>query len=424
MAENIVMPKLGMTMKEGTVEEWHKSVGDTVEAGETVATISSEKLSQDVESPGAGELLEIKVDAGDSIEVKGIMGVIGEAGESTVEAGSAEDEGEAETPETAGKDEPAETPAEAPQTQNADKRPAGSAQADVRIFISPLARRMAAEHDLPIEQIEGTGGNGRITRLDINRVLAGGLDKAAAAGETAEAAGTTPQAADVGEGLNPMRKTIARNMRASLDNTAQLTLHRKAEIDQLIDFQKKLRTEAEQSSIDVKLSLTVLIAKATVLALQDYKKMNSRYENGELTEYDAVHLGIATALDEGLVVPVVKHAEQKSIGALAEEIRDLSAQARHGEASQETLSGSTFSISNMGGSGVEYFTPILNTAESGILGVGAFQKELAMVNDEVTEITKIPFSLTFDHQILDGAAAGEFLTILVRYIENPYLLVL
>ena len=420
MAENIVMPKLGMTMKEGTVEEWHKSVGDTVEAGETVATISSEKLTQDVESPGAGELLDIKVDEGDSIEVKGIMGVIGEAGESTGEAGSAEDEGEAEPPKTASKDEPAETS----QTQNADKRPAGSAQAGTRIFISPLARRMAAAHDLPIEQIEGTGGNGRITRLDINRVLEGGLDKEAAAGETAEPAGTAPQAADVGEGLNPMRKTIARNMRASLDNTAQLTLHRKAEIDQLIDFQKKLRTEAEQSGVDVKLSLTVLIAKATVLALQDYKKMNSRYENGELTEYDAVHLGIATALDEGLVVPVVKNAEQKSIGALAEEIRDLSAQARHGEASQETLSGSTFSISNMGASGVEYFTPILNTAESGILGVGAFQKELAMVDDKVTEITKIPFSLTFDHQILDGAAAGEFLTILVRYIENPYLLVL
>lgn len=416
MAENIVMPKLGMTMKEGTVEEWHKSVGDTVEAGEAVATISSEKLTQDVESPGDGELLEIKVDEGGSVEVKGIMGVIGEAGESVGEEESSGAE----------KEEPAEEQgAESEVPKKDDKKAAASSAEGERIFISPLARRLAGEHDLPIEQIEGTGGNSRITRLDINRVLEQGMDKEAAAKEEPAAQTAAPQAAaDIGEGLNPMRKTIARNMRASLDNTAQLTLHRKADINQLLDFQEKLRTEAEQSGVDVKLSLTVLIAKATVLALQDYKKMNSKYENGTLTEYDEVHLGIATALDEGLVVPVVKNAEQKSIGTLAEAIKSLSSQARHGEAGQDLLSGSTFSISNMGGSGVEYFTPILNTGESGILGVGAFQKELALVDDEVTEITKVPFSLTFDHQVLDGAAAGEFLSILTKYIENPYLLVL
>jgi pyruvate dehydrogenase E2 component (dihydrolipoamide acetyltransferase) len=222
-----------------------------------------------------------------------------------------------------------------------------------------------------------------------------------------------------------MRKAIARNMRRSLGQTAQLTLHRKANADNLIDFQKVLRKEIESTELDVKLTLTVLIARATVLALQDLKKMNSLYQDGQLTEFDEVHLGIATSLEDGLVVPVIKDAHQKTIGNLAKEIKELTGKARNGEASGDLLSGSTFTITNLGASGIEYFTPILNTPETGILGVGAFQDELILTEKgKVKSVKKIPFSVTFDHQIVDGATAADFLTILTKYIESPYLLVL
>jgi pyruvate dehydrogenase E2 component (dihydrolipoamide acetyltransferase) len=168
-----------------------------------------------------------------------------------------------------------------------------------------------------------------------------------------------------------------------------------------------------------------LIARATVLALQDLKKMNSLYQDGQLTEFDEVHLGIATSLEDGLVVPVVKDAHQKTIGNLAKEIKELTGKARNGEAGGDLLSGSTFTITNLGASGIEYFTPILNTPETGILGVGAFQDELILTEKgKVKSVKKIPFSVTFDHQIVDGATAADFLTILTKYIESPYLLVL
>ncbi|WP_080871891.1 dihydrolipoamide acetyltransferase family protein [Oceanobacillus timonensis] len=421
MSENIVMPKLGMTMKQGTIEEWHKQVGDTVEEGESLATISSEKLTQDIEALSGGELLEIKIEAGGTAKVGDVLGILGSPGEKTSkEDDSSQGEADQNESETAvNEQKQAKEQTTAVSRDHSTKQDSGE-----RIFISPLARKLAKEHDLPIEQINGTGGNGRITRLDINRVLEHGLDEAGEIQYSSDEAAVTLEQEAIGEGLDSMRKAIAQNMRQSLQQTAQLTLHRKANADKLIAFQKTLRNEAEAADRHVKLSLTALIARAVVLALKDYQKMNARYDNQELSEFDEVHLGIATSLDNGLVVPVVKNAEQKTIGSLAKDIRDVSTKARDGEADESILSGSTFTITNMGGSGVEYFTPILNLHEAGILGVGALQDELALENGEVIQIQKLPFSLTFDHQILDGADAGEFFSILVNYIENPYLLVL
>ena len=171
------------------------------------------------------------------------------------------------------------------------------------------------------------------------------------------------------------------------------------------------------------MTVTALLAKAIVLALKDYGAMNARYENGQLTEYDDVHLGVATSLDEGLMVPVINNADTKSIGALAKEIKSSAEAVRNGNTNDVKLSGATFTITNMG-SGIEYFTPILNLSETGILGVGALSKEVVLEGDSVKQVSRIPLSLTFDHQILDGASAADFLKVLAKYIENPYLLIL
>ena len=427
MSENIIMPKLGMTMKEGTVEEWFKSEGDTVEEGESIVTISSEKLTNDVEAPASGTLLKIKVQAGEDAKVKAVLGIIGEEGE---DLGSDDDDSGETNQENKDNDTTSENQQASSNEEQSDKKDtekeAKPEQRD-RIFISPLARNMAEDKELDITRIKGTGGNDRITKLDIQRVDSEGYDYEGEAGTSNESASSTAQNVDVssiGEGLNPMRQRIAQNMRQSLNNTAQLTLHRKVNADRLLDFKARLSEELKDADQDVKLTVTALLAKAVVLALKEYGAMNARYENGELTEYDDVHLGIATSLEDGLMVPVIDNADTKSIGTLAKEIKTSAEAVREGNTSDVQLSGATFTITNMGASGIEYFTPILNLGETGILGVGALAKELVLEGDNVKQISRIPLSLTFDHQILDGAGAADFLKVLAKYIENPYLLML
>lgn len=416
MTENVVMPKLGMTMTEGTIEEWNKAVGDEVEAGDAIVTISSEKLTQEVEAPISGVLLLQNVVMGDEAKVGAVLAVIGEEGadvsDTTTSPSESGQTADTSSVASASQDKATSTP---------ESR--GSSDQGERIFISPLARKMVSDKALDIERIKGTGGNGRITKLDITRVETSGYDYETELPKTT--ATTTFTTEDIGQGLPGMRKQIARNMRESLGTTAQLTLHRKANANQLITFQKNLRKEVEAVNLDVRLTITVLIARATVLALQELKKMNATYYGGELVEHDDVHLGIATSLDEGLLVPVVKNAHQMTIGTLAKEIKEVSTKAREGAAGGDLLSGSTFTITNMGATGIEYFTPILNTPESGILGVGAMQETLKLNNEgSVEKEMQIPFSLTFDHQVLDGADAAEFLNVLIKYIESPTLLVL
>ena len=426
MGENIIMPKLGMTMKEGTVEEWFKSEGDTVEEGESIVTISSEKLTNDVEAPASGTLLKIKVQAGEDAKVKAVLGIIGEEGE---DVGSDDDDSEETTQENKDNDTTSEEQQASSNEEQSDNKDTEKKRSlnNVTVSLSPLARNMAEDKDLDITRIKGTGGNDRITKLDIQRVESEGYDYEDEAGTSNESASSTAQNVDVssiGEGLNPMRQRIAQNMRQSLNNTAQLTLHRKVNADRLLDFKARLSEELKDADQDVKLTVTALLAKAVVLALKEYGAMNARYENGELTEYEDVHLGIATSLEDGLMVPVIDNANTKSIGTLAKEIKTSAEAVREGNTGDVQLSGATFTITNMGASGIEYFTPILNLGETGILGVGALAKELVLEGDNVKQISRIPLSLTFDHQILDGAGAADFLKVLAKYIENPYLLML
>ncbi|UDI77174.1 2-oxo acid dehydrogenase subunit E2 [Staphylococcus taiwanensis] len=432
MSENIIMPKLGMTMKEGTVEEWFKAEGDTVEQGESVCTISSEKLTQDIEAPASGTLLQIKVQAGEETEVKSILGIIGDEGESTDDSDTSHSEN-AEPNNAQSDNEDQQTNDTTPANEDDSKHDEDTNKSNndaptkgKRIFISPLARKMAKDKNFDITRIQGTGGNHRITKLDIQRVDNQGYDIEAKDEDTQpkEAQNVSFNSANVGEGLDPMRKRIAQNMRQSLAETAQLTLHRKVDADRLLDFKDRLSTELENANQDVKLTVTALLAKAIVLALKDYGAMNARYENGQLTEYDDVHLGVATSLEDGLMVPVINHADTKSIGALAKEIKASAEAVREGNTNDVQLQGATFTITNMGTSGIEYFTPILNLGETGILGVGALSKEVVLEGDNLKQVSRIPLSLTFDHQILDGASAADFLKVLARYIENPYLLIL
>ena len=410
MATEIIMPKLGLTMTEGTVFEWIKNEGDEVKKGEIVATINSEKLTADVDAPADGTLIKIVVPEGEDAKCKEPIGYIGAAGEQIGEGSTSE---QVQTPEKETVSSESNTGEPAKHSEDEPKK-ADTQMGTSRIFITPLARKIAEDKGLDYRQIKGTGGNGRITRRDVENYVPA-EQPALAAAETAIA----------GAGLTGMRQIIAQRMMSSLQNTAQVTLQRKADITNLMAFRKDLKQKVNQSLVDGQLSITTLVAKAVILALKDTPTMNAWYRDGKYEQVDSVNIGMAVALDEGLVVPVVKEVGSMTLTELGRSLNTVITDAREGTLDSSAYSGGTFTISNLGRSGIEYFTPVINQPEIGILGVGTLLNELALGEDqEVKQLSKLPLSLTFDHQIIDGAPAADFLAEIISYLEDPYTLML
>lgn len=414
MATEVLMPKLGLTMTEGTVQEWYKKEGDAVKKGEVICLIASEKLTMEVEAEADGFLTKIIAGVDEDIPVKGLIGIISESADESILVESSEVK----------KQDIVLSKGESISQHLASKRIEGE-----RIFATPLAKRLAKEYDIELQFVRGTGGNGRITKRDIERVLDQGLDdtievKVASTTEEKQVDQFVAAELNVGEGLEGLRKIIAQRMHKSMASTAQLTLHRKASLDKLIKLRSKIKEKLQQANIEIPITYTVFVARAVALALKKYPQMNSTYSNDSYVEHSEVHLGIATSIRNGLMVPVVKNVDKLSISSIAEEIATVTEKARNGE-NGAYLTGSTFTITNLGSSGVEYFTPILNTPETGILGLGTLVKEVSIdKKDKPYYEQKMPLSLTFDHQIIDGSEAAAFLADVVYYLENPMLLVI
>lgn len=410
MATEIVMPKLGLTMKEGSVDKWLVKEGDYVNSGDPLVEISSEKLTNEVESYVAGTVLKITVQEGDSIPSQTVMAYIGEEGESIDSAAHTEEESEPEESEQSG-----EKSDEKPQPiKKANKKEENSE----RIFITPVAKKMVEEKEIDIHDVNGTGGNGRITRLDIERYVPS--EKLVTQKEQTGSADK-----EYGRGLEGMRKTIAERMMRSVQTTAQVTNQRKVDITELMNFREEIKEKVNEPFENGELSISTLLTKAVVMSLLDSPEMNAWYYDDEHIQVDEIHIGMATAIDEGLVVPVIKNAHQMALSQLGPAIRKVTSEAKNGTLDGSLYSGSTFSITNLGSLEIEYFTPIINTPEVAILGVGALQKELDLDNNgEVIQKLKLPLSLTYDHQIIDGAPAAEFLIKIANYLQNPYKLLI
>ncbi|REK53155.1 MAG: branched-chain alpha-keto acid dehydrogenase subunit E2 [Geobacillus sp.] len=421
MAVEIFMPKLGMSMKEGTVVEWLKKKGDKVKKGESLVVISSDKIETDIEAPQDGVLLEILVEQDETAEVGKVIGYIGQEGEKL----------NIQSNET-----PQETAKQAMQEVAAS---VGTIEPNITsrhmLRVSPAARKLAREAGIDVSNIKGTGPKGRITRADVEKAI---QQKQASlqpvrekqtVAETNQITSaetnqiTTEQQGVTVKPITGMRKVIATRMFASLQQTAQLTIHMKADVTELFELQGKLREEL-QDEPDVKLTITDFIARATVLALSTHKQMNSLYQNGHIHTYDSVHLGIAVALANGLAVPVIPYAEKLSLKEISKKIKELSARAREGKLSSEEMKGSTFTITSLGAYGVEFFTPVLNPPEVGILGVGTAADTPVFIGDNIHKRKILPLSLTFDHQVIDGAPASQFLTAIKNYLEKPYKMLL
>lgn len=432
MSTELIMPKLGMTMKTGTVVEWLKQKGDGVKKGETVAVITSDKLEKDIEAPQDGVLLEIVAEKDAEVEVGRPIGYIGVPGETipvAVETGGEtgmigtrkESVGETGIPGSANAPIPEIVNRLADLADTFSDTVSGiELKASEAPRPTPAARKLAKDAGIDLAYVIGTGPGGKVTREDVERAI----EAKAGATVPIESAVQQTEPPEEPYQIKPVtgiRKVIADKMLSSLQQSAQLTMTLKADITELMDIRQKAKVSIKDET--VKLTVTDFIAKAVVMALSEHRYINSTFEDGEIRTYDHIHLGIATAIKTGLVVPVVRNAEGLSLTELSREIKSITERARSNELDTDDMTGSTFTITSLGAYGIEYFTPVLNTPETAILGVGTATAEPVFVGEEIQKRYLLPLSLTFDHRAYDGAPASEFFIKVRYYLEHPFELI-
>jgi pyruvate dehydrogenase E2 component (dihydrolipoamide acetyltransferase) len=396
MATQIKMPKLGMTMKTGTVAGWLKQEGDPVKRGEVLAEIETEKITHRIEARAEGILLKIVAPRGTKLPVGGLMGIIGEPGEDVTEILAAA---------------PAASP-EAPSRQ-AGHRAEGQGsrgEARARKRITPVARRLAEDRGIDYTSIVGSGPDGRITREDVEKALQEGASEA-------RESDADPRATRSVIPLEGMRRAVAENMVKSSCTNAMVTHHVKVDMSGVLALRSQMNAGRSDSA---KISVTAILIKAVAQALEIDPCLNASLIGEEIRVWQSIHIGMAVAVQGGLVVPVVRDANQKALTEVNEAIQDLAHRAREQELSLDEMSGATFTVTSLASQGsVDFFTPIINPPEVAILGVGRTQEQPAVVEGKVVVRPLMGLSLTFDHRVVDGAPAASWLGVLIRLVERP-----
>ncbi len=405
MATEIIMPQLGLTMEEGTIAKWIKQVGDKVSVGDVLVEITTDKLSSEIESEVEGVLLKIVAQEGEDIPVKGLLAIIGAEGEQV---------GAASAP--AAKKEEVQT--EAPKAEAAAPK-AASVTEGGRVKASPLAKKIASELGVDLSTVAGSGPNGRIVQKDVlaAEVSTAVVEKAAPEVKAAPAAAPVqPANADVVKPLTNMRKVIAKRMQQSKNTAPHVTITTEVNVDKTIALRSKLNAK----NADVRFSYTDILVKMCATALRNYPKINASITEDSMIFHDKINIGVAVALDDGLIVPVVSNADRKGLKAITKETKDLINKARTNTLSPDEMSGATFTISNLGSYDIDGFTPVINLPEAAILGVGRIvKKPIVNENDEIVPASMMVLSMSFDHRVVDGAQAAEFLKALKGYLEDP-----
>ena len=409
MATEIKMPQLGLTMEEGTVERWLKAEGDTVKAGEPLLEITTDKLTNEVEAEADGVLLKIVAQEGTDVPVQGLLGYIGQPGEQVGAPAAAP---------TAPAAAPAAAPAPAPAAEAAPAR-------DKMIGISPLARKIARQMGVDYTAVTGTGPNGRIIKRDI-LAAAESAPKAAPAPAAQKSAAAAPSGTafpvkdlelmegDTVEKLTGMRRVVAQRMYTSAVEIPTVTQTVKVDVTALLAFRKELKEAGHAFSVND------FVLKAVAKALRKHPEILVSLDGEQIIRRAHVNLGMAVALDAGLIVPVIRDADLLSLEALSAKARDLAERARSNQLGADEYKGSTFTVSNLGMFGVESFTPIINQPDAAILGVNCTEDELVMEADgTIAKHQVMRISLTFDHRLLDGAAAAKFEMTVRELLEHP-----
>ncbi|MFP3854431.1 MAG: dihydrolipoamide acetyltransferase family protein [Anaerolineales bacterium] len=386
MAEKVLMPKLGLNMTEGTITKWLKKEGDDVTKGEVLFTLETEKASSEAEAPADGILGRIIAQEGETVDVSSVVAVIVAEGEDVPE-----DFGlEAEAGEAATEEEQSET------EQTAAKAGKTEPESGGRILASPVAKRLAKEHGIDLADIK-TAAEGRISQEDVEHYIA-----------DQEAGGASKSIA-----IEGVRAVIFERMAESAHTAAAVTLHREVDASGLVEYRDRQKDEKGSAP-----SYNALLMQSVARALKDHPAMNAKVEGDQIKLLDQISLGLAVETERGLVVVVVPGTDELRITEIDEQVARLVEAAHAGSLSPDEMSGSTFTLTNLGNLGIDGFTPIINPPEVGILGIGRIRRVPVAVDDQVQIRPQMTLSLTFDHRVVDGAPAAEFLDRVVTAIDE------
>jgi pyruvate dehydrogenase E2 component (dihydrolipoamide acetyltransferase) len=404
MATKIMMPKLSDTMEEGVILKWLRKEGDKIKQGEIIAEIESDKADMELEAYDSGVLRKIVVPEGGKAPIGGLIAVIGEADEDIAPLLS----GAASAPIAK------QTEKQAPGSPGPlAPAPAASRPTDGKTKASPLARRLAGENKIDLSSVPGSGPQGRVVRRDLEGLI-GGRTQVATPASRPIIPGTSEDVE-----LSPIRKTIAKRMAESKTTAPHFYETIEVDMDPAITFRDQVNAVTE-----LKLSFTDIVIKATATALMKHPQVNATYLGDKMRQYHFAHIGIAVALEEGLVTPILRNCEQKKLDQINAELRDLADRARSRKLKPEEYTGATFTISNLGMFGVEQFAAIVNPPEGAILAVGTIVEKPVVKNGQIVIGHTMKMTLSSDHRIIDGAVAARFLQDLKKIMENPASLVL
>ncbi|MGG7036084.1 MAG: dihydrolipoamide acetyltransferase family protein, partial [Flavobacterium sp.] len=407
----ITMPRLSDTMTTGTVASWLKKVDDTVKEGDILAEIETDKATMEFESFNAGTLLYIGINEGESAPVDSVLAIIGPAG--TDVSGIAENytAGGVAAPAAATKTENISAP------QTTEHKPV--TETSGRIFASPLAKQIAAVKGINLSQVKGSGENGRIIKSDVENFTVAVTSPATAQPETATQAVVRPFV-PAGETYSEeiknsqMRKTIAKRLSESIFTAPHFYLTIEVGMDEA------MRSRTAINSIpDTKVSFNDMVIKATAMALKKHPKVNSQWREEAITINHHVNIGVAVAVEDGLVVPVLRFTDQMSLTQIGAAVKDLAGKAKNKKIQPAEMEGSTFTISNLGMFGIQSFTSIINQPNSAILSVGAIEEKPVVRNGQIVVGNTMTLTLACDHRTVDGATGAQFLQTLKQYLENP-----
>lgn len=411
----VTMPRLSDTMEEGTVATWLKKVGDAVEEGDILAEIETDKATMEFESFQSGTLLHIGLEEGQSAKVDALLAILGPEGTDVsgiaknFKAGGDVAAKKEEAPKNESKPKSKkETPKQDTKTESKPVAQPTQTASGGRIFVSPLAKKMADEKGINLSQVKGSGENGRIVKRDIENFTP--------AAQSAQVGKFVPSGQeDFDEVPNSqMRKAIAKNLAKSKFSAPHYYLNVEFDMDNAIAF----RTQYN-SLPDTKISFNDMVVKACALALKQHPQVNSQWFDDKMKLNNHVHIGVAVAVEDGLLVPVVKFANEQSLPQIGAAVKDFAGRARNKKLTLDEMEGSTFTISNLGMFGIESFTSIINQPNSAILSVGAIVQKPVVKNGQIVPGNTMKLTLACDHRTVDGATGAQFLQTLKGYIENP-----
>lgn len=440
MANKILMPKLSPTMEEGQISRWLKAEGDEIEANETIAEVDTDKATMEMTSLEAGTLLKILVPAGNNAKLGQTIGIIGKAGEdfsallNEVSASNGSSATKAEEKPTESKivEKPAEQELKKVSEEQAEpKIESGEKQISnnetqktdkERLIVSPIAARMAAENAIDLKTISGSGPNGRIIKRDIEAALSGQRSAVGSQAKPAfQAATIIGASAFRDENTSKMRQIIAQRLSESIGPIPTFYLTIEIEMDNALNLRKQINANL---SDEEKISVNDIIVKVAAMSLMKHPFVNSSYQDKTIRFYEQADIGVAVAVEEGLITPVVRGANFKGFAEISREVKELAGRARERKLQPEEYTGATFSISNLGMFGIKEFTAIINPPEAAILAIGGATPTAVVREGEIVIRNMMSVTMSCDHRVVDGATGAKFLQTFKQYLENPLMMLL